>query len=220
MDRRRIKRAGSVDRRRAERTRRRMACSLWVGQRRHTGIVLDISATGLFIQTSASPPPNSVVELELSMPGESEVVLVRAVVARRKAVPPRLITVAHGGLGLRIENAPEAYFTLVASLQDPDLTLSETAASGSGEAATSPPEQNGAPKSDDEESRSKRERKLPPRQAPPPRRSFQVRIQQGARSRRLEVTAASEKDARQQALAEVGEGWKVLGCDPIAKTSR
>ena len=198
MDRRRIKRAGSVDRRRAERTRRRMACSLWVGQRRHTGIVLDISATGLFIQTSASPPPNSVV----------------------KAVPPRLITVAHGGLGLRIENAPEAYFTLVASLQDPDSTLSETAASGSGEAATSPPEQNVTPKSDDEKSRSKRERKLPPRQAPPPRRSFQVRIQQGARSRRLEVTAASEKDARQQALAEVGEGWKVLGCDPIAKTSR
>jgi len=194
-----------------------MACSLLVGERRHTGIVLDVSATGLFIQTSASPSPNQVVDLELSIPGESEVVPVRAIVARRKAVPPRLITVAHGGLGLRIENAPEAYFTMVASLQDSGSKLIETAAPDSDKAASSPPEQKAAPKSDDEKARSKPKRKLPPRQAPPPRRRFQVRIQHGARSRRLEVSAASEKDARQQALSEAGEGWKVLGCDRVSE---
>lgn len=219
MDRRRVKRPGSTDRRRAERTKRRMACSLLIGERRHNGIVLDFSATGLFVQTSASPPPNSVVELKLSIPGESEVVPVRSIVARRKAVPPRLITVAHGGLGLRIENAPEAYFTLVASLQDSGSTLSETAAPDAGKVATSPPEQKAAPKADDEQARSKPERKLPPRQAPPPRRSFQVRIQHGTRSRRLEVTAVSEKDARRQALSEAGEGWKVLGCDRVSEAS-
>ncbi|MCH7709705.1 MAG: PilZ domain-containing protein [Myxococcales bacterium] len=194
-----------------------MACSLLVGERRHTGIVLDVSATGLFIQTSASPSPNQVVDLELSIPGESEVVPVRAIVARRKAVPPRLITVAHGGLGLRIENAPEAYFTMVASLQDGGSKLIETAAPDSDKAASSPREQKAAPKSDDEKARSKPKRKLPPRQAPPPRRRFQVRIQHGARSRRLEVSAASEKDARQQALSEAGEGWKVMGCDRVSE---
>jgi len=205
-----------------------MACSLLIDKRHYTGIVLDVSATGLFIQTSASPSPNEVVDLELSIPGNPEVVPVRAIVARRKVVPPRLITVAHGGIGHRIENAPEAYFSMVASLQDsPSIDRRKTSRlpPDSGKVATSspeqkPPKQKAAPKADDEKARSKPERKLPPRQAPPPRRSFQVRIQQGARSRRLEVTAASEKDARQQALAEVGEGWKVLGCDPTSKSSR
>ena len=42
-----------MERRRAERVKTRLTCVLIIGDRRHPGIVLDISETGLFIQTSA-----------------------------------------------------------------------------------------------------------------------------------------------------------------------
>jgi hypothetical protein len=46
-----------MQRRRAERIKQRLTCELIIGDRRHPGIVLDISETGIFMQTSASPPP-------------------------------------------------------------------------------------------------------------------------------------------------------------------
>jgi hypothetical protein len=42
--------------------------------------------------------------------------------------------------------------------------------------------------------------------------SYRVRVKQiqGPRSRSVDVTAGSEDEAREQALAELGEGWQVL----------
>jgi hypothetical protein len=57
--------AGRVmERRRAERIKQRLTCELIIGDRRHPGIVLDISETGLFVQTSASPPPGERARLD------------------------------------------------------------------------------------------------------------------------------------------------------------
>ena len=39
-----------------DRVKQRLTCELVIGDRNHQGIVLDLSKTGLFIQTSASPP--------------------------------------------------------------------------------------------------------------------------------------------------------------------
>jgi Tfp pilus assembly protein PilZ len=102
---------------RAERTRKRLACTLMVEDSRLAGIVLDISASGLFVQTSANPSPGTRLELEIEIPGESQRALLAVRVARRKVVPPRLKSVVHAGLGLQIENAPEAFFRYLAQLQ-------------------------------------------------------------------------------------------------------
>ena len=70
-------------------------------------MVLNLSGTGLFVQTNASAQPGDPVELTLggSIPVTGEVVW-------RRQVAPMLRSVAEGGVGVRIRNAPEAYYLL------------------------------------------------------------------------------------------------------------
>ena len=82
-----------MERRKVERLKQRLTCELVMGDRRHPGIVLDVSPTGLFVQTSASPPPGERVRVKLRCPGRAEVEVV-ASVARRYVVPRRLVSVA------------------------------------------------------------------------------------------------------------------------------
>jgi hypothetical protein len=106
------------DKRRMPRTRKRLSCSLTINEQRYSGIVLDVSATGLFIQTSATPKPGSNVGLEVQIaPGES--LPLQATVARRRNVPNHLKSIATGGVGLCLEGAPEEYFALIKELQAP-----------------------------------------------------------------------------------------------------
>ena len=105
--------------RRAPRTKRRISCEINVDGARHSGIVLDISATGLFVQTNLKPKAGAVAMLSLSLPGEKEPVLMEARVARKKMVPPQLLTIAHGGVGFAITKPAAAYprsvrFTFIA----------------------------------------------------------------------------------------------------------
>ena len=60
-----------MERRRAERIKQRLTCELIIGDRRHPGIVLDISETGLFVQTSASPPQGERARLDPQAAGPS-----------------------------------------------------------------------------------------------------------------------------------------------------
>jgi hypothetical protein len=93
-----------------------MPCELHVDRRRHSGLVLDISNTGLFIQTNAKTQPGQVIEVRLST-GSGDRIALRTEVVRRKVVPPRLLALAKGGVGVRIRNAPESYFDFLAELK-------------------------------------------------------------------------------------------------------
>jgi hypothetical protein len=103
-----------LERRKTHRSRHRLTCELVLGDRRHPGIVLDVSQTGLFVQTSAAPPPGERVRVRLQPAGGAELEL-EASIARRYAVPARLASVARGGVGLRIESAPDDYLQLLDS---------------------------------------------------------------------------------------------------------
>jgi hypothetical protein len=190
---------------RAKRTKKRLACTLVIEGNDLAGIVLDVSASGLFVQTSANPSPGARLELELEIPGESQRSRLAVRVARKKVVPPRLKGVVHGGLGLQIESAPEPFFRYLAQLQ-----VGETAEAAP--AVTAPP----AKPSPARRSRVRR------RASPPPptavvEEHFRVRVSQigGSRSRSLDVSAASEQEARREAMALSGEGWKILGCERV-----
>ena len=102
-----------------------MVCELVAEGGRTPGIVLDLSANGVFVQTSATLPPGSRVDLELQLPGSKEPIRIHGRVARRRAVPARLRSVVQGGIGVAIDNAPEAFFRFIAELQKSDVQASE-----------------------------------------------------------------------------------------------
>jgi hypothetical protein len=166
-------------------------------------MVLDLSPSGLFLQTSAKLGPGDRVELELRLPSEKEPLGIVAEVARRKIVPARLLTVAQGGVGLRIVSAPEPYFAFLGSLS-PDRFESPPP----GRRAMPPPGP-GTAQADPAEPTGARRHRV---------RRHRVRVKQigGSRSRTLVVSGDSAEEAERAAMAELGEGWKVLAVESVS----
>ena len=189
------------DQRSFERTKKRLTCTLIIGDRPTAGIVLDISPSGLFVQTSANPPPGAKLDLEIDIPGESQRSVLVVRVARMKVVPPRLKSITHAGLGLQIESAPEAYYRYLTQLQP-------------GEAGAAPP----AKPSPARGSGARRGPSLRLR-AVAKEECFRVRASQAgsSRSRSLKVRAASEEEACHKAMAALGQGWDILACKRLPK---
>jgi PilZ domain len=168
-----------------------MPCQLLVESRWHSGLVLDLSPSGLFIQTHAKTREGQRVDLSVSREEGEPMPLVVEVV-RKKVVPPRLVTVAQGGVGVRILSAPEDYYRYLEGL---------------GIAATTPPRQRSPVRG------AATEVEAEPEALP----RFRVRVSQtsGPRSRRVEISAADADAARDLALEEIGDGWKVLDVEAL-----
>jgi hypothetical protein len=98
-----------MERRSEQRIKRRLSCELFADGHRYQGIVVDLSASGLFLQTDAALDPGTRVDVLLKGSRFPEVI-VRAVVARRRMTPTLLASIIHRGVGLRIVEAPEAYY--------------------------------------------------------------------------------------------------------------
>jgi hypothetical protein len=94
---------------RARRAKRRFTCSFTVRGQSYRGITLNLSMTGLFVQTDTTVPPGSPIELHLMGAGLAPDVHITGVVARRRAVPQTLATVIRRGIGVRITAAPVEY---------------------------------------------------------------------------------------------------------------
>jgi uncharacterized protein (TIGR02266 family) len=190
-----------MNRRRLPRSKMRIACTLQLEEARHSGMVLDVSAGGLFVQTNASPAPGTPLRLELRVPGQPQPIEMQAQVARKRIVPPRLRTLLKGGLGLQLENPPEEFYALVAKLQSPEAAASET--TDATKATESASESSG---------------KAKPAEKPPKPKltSFRVKLSQvgGDGSRILVIRASDEDEASRRAILDLGDGWKVLSCEP------
>jgi hypothetical protein len=174
---------------RAKRHKRRLTCELrFADGRRAPGIVADLSRTGLFVQTSATAPHDTVLELRV-MPSAGEQVLLRVRVARQRRVDQRLVSISAAGLGLEILEAPETYYRGL-----PDERESAPDAAPGAPASAPAPAREG------------------PRATEPALRPWKVRVSQvsGPRSRVVEVRAGSEQDARTRVLAQLGAGWQAI----------
>jgi hypothetical protein len=190
-----------MGKRRAERIKRRVTCELLLDGRGYRGIVLDLSATGVFVQTEATPAPGARLRLRFHTPDRREFE-VEASVARRQVVPPQLASVVRGGLGLRVERPPEAYFQLIGV----EGVTEERAQSGM---ATQIVQNQPAAKAAAVQA---------PKPAPAPALpEYRLRVKQtdGPRSRTLKLGATSPDDARKRALAELGRGWEVLSVEAV-----
>jgi len=116
------------------RFRKRVPCRLEVTGSSHSGMVLNVSRRGLFVQTTAGASPGDAVHLDLSV-GAAVALPVDARVVWRRVVAPHLRTVSTGGMGLHIQYADDAYFGFVAGL----------AATTPADEAEAPPQRAAAP---------------------------------------------------------------------------
>jgi hypothetical protein len=186
-----------------------------VGERNYAGVVLNLSGTGLFVQTSASAQPGDAIKLTLG----GEIPVTAEVVWRRK-VAPMLRSVAVGGVGVRIRNAPEAYYSLLASAAtnkagapDAPAVQQRVAAAAAAAAAPAPAPAPAPACAPARPAPAKRRRPMRPL-AEPSRsiRKFRARLKasQGPRSRTLDIDANSTLEAERMALNEAGVGWVLI----------
>jgi len=100
------------------RYRKRIPCKLTRSRSTFSGLVVDPSRRGLFVQPSAVAKTGDEVEIVLrSWKSEAAIVLNAQVMWRRK-VPLRLRSVVEGGLGLQIRYAPEPYYVMLAEASE------------------------------------------------------------------------------------------------------
>jgi hypothetical protein len=189
-----------------ERKRRQMPCTLTLDGRNHGGLILDVSPGGLFIQSSAKDKPGDQLEIQTTLPGVEGRLRLQVEVVRKVIVPSQLIKVARGGVGVRIINAPEAYYKFMDDLgvtADAGTSKIEQLTNRRAKSAVASPVAEAEPEPEAEE------------KPPAPQPQFRVRIKQsqGPRSRTVSVEADSEEDARSQALHAAGAGWVVLGVE-------
>ena len=95
------------------RFKKRVPCQLKLGKRQYSGLVLDMSRTGLFVQTSAAPRSGEEIEVILSRPERDSGFALTAKVVWQRRVPAPLRRLVDGGVGLEIRYAPESYFALL-----------------------------------------------------------------------------------------------------------
>lgn len=102
------------DRRVRPRVPKRLTCALALTNgERASGLVRDVSRTGLFVQTGARPAPDSLVELILPDAASGDEVRIEAGVARQRVVDRRLAASIRSGLGLEIIPPRDVFERLV-----------------------------------------------------------------------------------------------------------
>jgi Tfp pilus assembly protein PilZ len=172
---------------RQQRIAKRLPCSIRVSKRRYSGLVLNLSQGGVYVQTNAEAGRGSSVVLELQVPDEGPAIALEGTVAWRKVVPGQLRQLTGGGFGLRIQNADERYYQALARWLpcEPDAAGAE----GSPEPVTDGPA----------------------------RLTWRVRVRArgGPRSRLVTVEAATVEAAHSEALRHTGEGWRVIEVEAL-----
>ncbi len=103
-----------MDTRAEPRFRKRIPCKLTRSRSTFSGFVLDVSRTGLFVQTSAAAKAGDELEVLLHRREPEAAIVLNAQVAWLRKVPLQLRGVVEGGLGLQIRYAPESYYALLA----------------------------------------------------------------------------------------------------------
>jgi hypothetical protein len=183
------------NRRTEKRVKRRVPCEVFVGDARFSGMIVNLSRNGLFVQTTARPARGSQVEIRLNVETESEPIRLLAVVRRASTLPPGATSVGRGGIGVSVERADERYLRFLASLA-PEVGASSIA-------APAPPgrDQRATPAG---------------REDPTTTTRYRVRIAQMGSSRSKTVFACGRTpaEASDLALAAFEEGWKVLEIEP------
>jgi hypothetical protein len=159
-------------------------------------MVLNLSQSGLFVQTTVAAKPGEDVELLLNAPQTRIAIPVNAQIVWNRVVNPQFRSVVQGGFGARIRAASDDYYELLRDYAPFDDGGSRQPTFVSTRPALAI------------ETELTNDRF---------RYRVHVKLEGKPRSRFVTVTAASKKEAEKEALARVGRGWTVLA-GPILET--
>jgi hypothetical protein len=95
-------------------------------------MILNVSRSGLFVQTTASVKPGETIRVALNPGAQREAIPIDGQVVWKRVVAAHLRSVERGGLGLRIRNAPESYYSFLLEVAD------RTGGAGSDQTAAGP----------------------------------------------------------------------------------
>jgi hypothetical protein len=102
---------------RSYRTKRRFFVEWQIGDDKCTGFTRDVSPTGMFIESAHIPESGLTVSLTLLLP-DGRKLRVRGTVVRAHHVSADVSRFIAGGFGVRLVEAPEEYFQILARLFD------------------------------------------------------------------------------------------------------
>lgn len=173
-----------MERRGGNRLSRRLICEIETSGARSSGIVRDLSAHGLFVQTLVSPAPNSIIELIFSGSGDQPPIRIEAGVARKLRTPRRLQSTVPSGIGVEVIPPRDAYQRWIVG-----------AAAGYADKLTE----------------SKPVPSLGAVKLAPIKELYRFRLVRidGSRQQFLSIECDTEAGARARALARAGAGWKI-----------
>ncbi len=123
-----------VEAQRDPRFKKRVPCRVTVGGSSTSAMVLNVSRRGLFVQTGAPGRPGESVRVHLNPAQLPQPIEIDAQVVWRRTVASHLRTLAKGGMGLAIRNAPPSYFGLVMDPSSARRAAPRTAAAAAAEA--------------------------------------------------------------------------------------
>lgn len=169
---------------------RRLTCQIQTNTGVTSGFVRDVSRSGLFVQTGATPPTNSLVEVIFSSLGNRPDLRVEAGVARKRIVARRLQPSVPAGIGLEVIPPRDFYERWVFGPAEPALI---------GSASTT---HYAFDREEIQNISAVPERAI---------RSYRFRMLRHDRSmsRIVTIRCASEAGARARALVRTGPGWKI-----------
>jgi hypothetical protein len=102
----------------------------------HTGFTHDVSATGIFVRSTSIPGIGVAVTMQLLVPGVGKLRL-RGTVVRSHRVPQNLRRFVPSGFCVRLTEAPEEYFQVLATLMRLRIAADATSPSHPPRAAAS-----------------------------------------------------------------------------------
>lgn len=179
------------------RYKKRLPCRVNLGASQYSGLIMNLSRSGLFVQTGAGPAPGERVDVAVQAPTATPDIILTSRVVWKRVVPPQLRNTLAGGIGVEIQYAPEAYYSLLEAVERLQTQVPRVR-------------------------RARGEGETDPGTTGPVLLRYRIRLQQiGApRSRTLEVDATSEPDARRRALDLAGPDWSITQIDRPPARSR
>jgi len=162
------------------RVKKRIHCTLEHDARQGSGLILNYSRGGLFVQTAQPAAPGARVVIDFIDPAHSRPIELETSVVWRRRISPLMTGLNQSGMGLRLLDEPPAYRALV------DTTLH--------------PVLKGAIPRDDPPRVSGSMYEFVVR----------LGHSGGPRTRRIKLRAADTNTAQRDALRRAGAGWEVI----------
>jgi hypothetical protein len=105
-----------MDKRKSKRINKRLVVSFGRKEPEHTGLTNDISKTGLFIKTTRSYLPGSILKINLLLPNNGSTTFTGKVVRTYKHPP--YTSLAKNGVGVELNSEEISYLTYVTNVED------------------------------------------------------------------------------------------------------